>query len=346
MRSREPVAILGATGSVGQQLVRGLHEHPWFEIAALVASDRSAGRSYGESTHWLLAEPIPAAIAAMPVLAAGTPLASRLVLSALPSEQAAIAEPTLAACGHVVVTNASPLRMDAGVPLVIPEVNPDHLGLLKRGPDGAGFVVANPNCATVGLVMALAPLARAFGISAVEVTSLQAVSGAGYPGVSGLDILGNVVPLIPGEEDKLESEPARILGRLAGDHIEDHPVRVSAQCTRVPVLDGHVLSVSVQLDERVPPDRVREALASFTGDERASRLPSAPESPLRLLDDGPWPQPRLHAGLGGGMTVSVGRLRPCPVLDVRFVALVHNTVRGAAGAALLNAELLIDEGLV
>ncbi len=338
--------MLGATGSVGQQFVRLLHDHPLFEIDCLAASDRSAGRTYGEAVHWLFPEAIPPEIACRRVQPIGDHVAAGIVFSALPTGQAKIIEPELAQAGHAVVTNASALRMDEAVPLVIPEVNPDHLGLIERKDVGPGFVVANPNCATVGLVMALKPLVQTFGIAEVEVTTLQAASGAGYPGVASLDILGNVVPLIPGEEDKLEEEPRKILGRLNGKSIEDYPVRISAQCTRVPVIDGHLLSVSVKLNQKANLNQVREAITTFHGDVRAAFLPSAPARPLHLFDDGPWPQPRLHAGLGRAMTVSVGRLRPCNVLDYRFVALVHNTVRGAAGAAVLNAELLVESGLV
>jgi aspartate-semialdehyde dehydrogenase len=344
--NRLRVGILGATGAVGQKLVTLLAGHPWLELTALAASQRSAGRSYGEAVHWLEAAPLPAEVAALPVLAAEPPLECDLVISALDAEAAREIEPAFAAAGYPVFSNASAHRMRPDVPLLVPEVNPDHLRLVERQPFGGGFIVTNPNCSTTGLVLALKPLADAFSLEAVLVTTMQATSGAGYPGVSALDILGNVLPHIAGEEAKLESEPRKILGALAGDVVEAHPVTISAQANRVPVLDGHLLSVSVRFSRKADPEAVTAAIADFTTPLHGLGLPSAPERPLALLSPPELPQPRRHAARGGGMVVHVGCVRRCPVLDVRFVALVHNTIRGAAGAAILNAELAIRQGLV
>ena len=344
--NRLRVGILGATGAVGQKLVTLLARHPWLELTAVAASQRSAGRRYGDAVHWLEAVPLPPAVAALLVQEAAPPLACDLVVSALDADVAREIEPAFAAAGYPVFSNASAHRMRPDVPLLVPEVNADHLRLVERQPYGAGFIVTNPNCSTTGLVLALKPLADAFGLDAVQVTTMQAASGAGYPGVSSLDILGNVIPHIAGEEAKLEAEPRKILGTLAGDAVAEHPVTISAQANRVPVLDGHLLSVSVRLSRPAGLDDVRTAFAEFKSPIRDLGLPSAPERPVALLAAGEAPQPRRHAALGGGMVVHVGCVRSCPVLGVRFVALVHNTVRGAAGAAILNAELAIRSGLV
>ncbi|HPS77729.1 MAG TPA: aspartate-semialdehyde dehydrogenase [Thermoanaerobaculaceae bacterium] len=338
------VGILGATGTVGQKLVRRLQGHPWFDLTRLMASERSAGRPYGEAVHWLEPEPLPPHVAAMPVEPA-EPGGCELVLSALDAAAARELEPRFAAVGCAVVSNASAFRMDADIPLVVPEVNPDHVELIGRQP-WRGCIVTNPNCVVAGLVLVLKPLLDAFGLEALALTTLQAVSGAGYPGVPALDILGNVIPAIAGEEEKLQQEPGKILGRLDGDHVEPAPLEVSAQATRVPVLEGHLLSMSIRLGRRAGPDEAKAALRGFAPPDPVRRLPSAPDRPLLVLDDPFAPQPRLHAGAGGGMTVTVGRIRSCPVLGLRLVALVHNTIRGAAGAALLNAELLVRQGMV
>jgi aspartate-semialdehyde dehydrogenase len=268
------------------------------------------------------------------------------VFSALDAHVAGEIEAAFAAAGHIVVSNARNHRMDASVPLLVPEVNADHLRLIERQPTSPGFIVTNPNCSTVGLVLALKPLADAFGLDAVQVTTMQAASGAGYPGVSALDLLGNVIPHIAGEEAKLETEPRKILGALAGGGVAEHPVTISAQANRVPVLDGHLLSVSVRTSRPAGVDDVRAAFAAFENPLASLGLPSAPERPVALLAPPEVPQPRRHAALGDGMVVHVGCVRACPVLGVRFVALVHNTIRGAAGAAILNAELAIRQGLV
>jgi aspartate-semialdehyde dehydrogenase len=344
--SRLRVGILGATGAVGQKLVALLARHPWLEVTAVTASQRSTGRSYGEVVHWLEATPPPTEVAALPVTAAEPPLECDLVFSALDADAAREIEPAFAAAGYPVFSNASAHRMRPDVPLLVPEVNADHLRLVERQPYGDGFIVTNPNCSTVGLVLALKPLADAFGLDAVQVTTMQAASGAGYPGVPALDILGNVLPHIAGEETKLESEPRKIFGALAAEGAAEHPMAISAQANRVPVLDGHLLSVSVRFSRPADLDGVRAALAGFVSPLRDLELPSAPPRPLSLLAAPEVPQPRRHATLGDGMLVHVGCVRVCPVLGVRFVALVHNTIRGAAGAAILNAELAIRQGFV
>ncbi len=346
--AKTPVGVLGATGVVGQRLLSLLEAHPWFEPVWLAASDRSRGAIYGEAVRWHLASPLPAAAAGMelqPAAPEGCP--ARLVFSALDSGPAAELEPRFAAAGHLVISNASALRMRPDVPLLIPEVNPEHLALLRQQREYAqrGGVVTNPNCSTVGLAMALAPLERAFGVEQVFVTTLQAISGAGYPGVASLDILANVVPYIAGEEEKLETESGKILGALQSQGgIVPANIAISAQCNRVPVLDGHTEAVAVKLRRRAPLAEVRDALARFRGRPQELNLPTAPSSPLQIASGADRPQPRRDVEAGGGMAVTVGRLRPCRLLDYKFVVLSHNTLRGAAGAALLNAELIHAEG--
>ncbi|RLE34119.1 MAG: aspartate-semialdehyde dehydrogenase [Acidobacteria bacterium] len=338
------VCILGATGSVGQKLIRLLHDHPWFEIQTLAASDRSAGRTYAEAVHWLEPTPLPPSVSGIKVVSVDSVQECDLVFSALDSNTARRVEPLLVAAGNSVVSNASAQRMDPAVPLVVPEVNPDHLELI-RGRNG-GCIVTNPNCATVGLVLALKPLVDRFGVEAVDVTTLQAVSGAGYPGVPAMDILSNVIPYIDGEADKLGEEPGKIFGRIRDLTIEPLPMTVSAQVTRVPVVDGHLLSISVKLGRSATAEEALVTFEEFKSPLEGLDLPSAPERPVVMLAGEADPQPRLHSGLAGGMAVSIAQVRACPVLDLRFVALVHNTLRGAAGAAVLNAELMVAKGLV
>lgn len=346
--SKIPVGIIGATGVVGQRFLALLEQHPWFEPVWLAASDRSRGKRYGEAAPWRLATPLPERFAGLPVSeAVPESCAAQVIFSSVDSATARALEPAFAAAGHRVISNSSALRMQPDVPLVIPECNPEHLRLIERQPSFAkngGYVVTNPNCCTVGLVMALAPLERAFGIASVMVVTMQAVSGAGYPGVASLDALGNVIPYIAHEEEKLEAEAQKILGRVEADHIAPAPFGISAQCNRVAVIDGHMESVSVKLRRRARLEEVEEALRSFRGRPQELKLPSAPELPVLVTSAPDRPQPRLDVEAGGGMSVTVGRLRPCPLFDYKFSVLSHNTLRGAAGAALLNAELLHAEG--
>ncbi len=338
------VGILGATGAVGQQFVRLLGDHPWFTITAVSASPRSAGKRYCEAAHWLHSEPIPSAVADLIVQPTEPNLDCDLVFSGLDASVAGEAEAAFASAGYAVVSNARNHRMSADVPLLIPEVNPDHLSLIKRQTWGGGFIVTNPNCSTVGLVSALAPLHRAWGVEAVQVTTLQALSGAGYPGVASLDALGNVVPHIGGEEDKLATEPLKLLGSVGEAGIENAAIVVSAQCNRVPVVEGHTLCVSVRLAGDPSAADVADALRNAPNPLRGLGLPTAPAKFVEVVDDPAHPQPRLHVYSGGGMTTTVGRIQPCPNFGVKFVALVHNTIRGAAGGAILNAELLASRG--
>ena len=338
---------MGATGAVGQTFVRLLDGHPTFRVAALAASERSAGRPYREACHWTQDAEMPGWAADL-VVEPCVPGAMDvdLVFSGLDSSVAGDIEKAFAASGVPVVSNARNHRMEGDVPLLIPEVNADHVALVHRQswPKG-GFIVTNPNCSTVGLVVALKPLHDAFGVEAAHVVTMQALSGAGYPGVSSLDALGNVVPHIGGEEDKLATEPRKLLGTLGDDGITPADVTISAQCNRVPVIDGHTECVSLRLAGDPSAADVEEVLRAWRSPLAGRGLHSAPDRALVVLD-GAGPQPRRHANLGGGMTVSVGQIQECPVLGVKFVVLSHNTVRGAAGGALLNAELLVAEGIV
>ena len=340
------VGILGATGMVGQQFLRLLDGHPWFRAAWLAASERSEGKRYADAAPWRLETPMPSAAADVRVESCVPGRGPRLVFSALDAAAADEIEPAFAAAGHIVISNARSFRMEQDVPLLIPEVNPDHLALIdaQRAARGwRGAIVTNPNCSTVVLAMALAPL-RPLGIRSVVTTTLQAVSGAGYPGVPSLDIIGNVVPAIKGEEEKIESETQKILGAFTDGRVVPHRAVVSAHTTRVPVIDGHTLTASVGFDKDVPAEEVLAAMHGWRGRPQELGLPSAPPRPIECLDDPMRPQPRLDANRGNGMTITVGRVRKCPLLHVKFVALGHNTVRGAAGAALLNAELMSADG--
>jgi aspartate-semialdehyde dehydrogenase len=349
MDRKTPVGVLGATGMVGQHFVKFLQDHPWFEITWVGASDRSAGKKYSEATNWRLEGSMPAAVAGLTVSdckpVAGIP---ELVFSAMDASVATEIERAFAEAGHTVVSNSKNHRMDSDVPLLVPEINADHLQLLKAQKKlrkWKGQIVTNPNCSTVALTMGLAPL-KPFGIKAVLVTTMQAISGAGYPGVPSMDIMGNVIPYIGGEEEKMQVETQKILGSFAGDHIDDLPAAVSAHCNRVPVVDGHTVAVSVTLERKVTRAELLAAFRTFDALPQQKGLPSAPKPAVIYLDEDNRPQPRRDAMRGNGMTVSVGRLRECPVLGWKFVCMGHNTIRGAAGAAVLNAEMMLEEGLI
>jgi len=347
MENKIEVGILGATGTVGQRFVQLLENHPWFELKWLAASDRSAGKRYAEAASWQL-EGLPPADAAERVVEECVPgRGPRLVFSSMSGSLAGEIERDFAAAGHVVVSNSSHYRMTPDVPLLVPEINPDHLGLLcaqRRERGWKGAIVTNPNCAAVVLVMPLAAL-RPFGLKRVMVTTFQAVSGAGYPGVPSLDILGNVIPYIGGDEEKkVESEPQKILGDLDGDHIRPVPFAVSASCNRVPSVDGHLVTVSIEFERRPEREEILQALTGFSGLPQERRLPSAPRQVIHVMASQDRPQPRKDAGLERGMATAVGRIRECNLLHWKLVALSHNVLRGAAGAALLNAELMKSEG--
>jgi len=347
MSTKIPIGILGATGVVGQRFIQMLERHPWFEVAWLAASDRSEGKSYAEAARWRLKTPIPTAVAAMRVSPAIPDGAPRVIFAALDAGIAAELEPRFADAGCAVVSNSSALRMQQDVPLVIPEVNPDHIKLIDgqswRKKSG-GYVVTNPNCSAIGLVLALAPLQQRFGLETVMAVTMQAVSGAGYPGVASLDILGNVIPYIAKEEEKMEEETRKLLGQMNGTKVVSATFAMSAQCNRVAVEDGHTESVSIRLKSKAKPEEMIAAWNSFRAEPQELQLPSAPKNPVVYFGAPDRPQPRFDIDLGAGMTTAVGRLRPCGVLDWKFTVLSHNTIRGAAGAAVLNAELLKAKG--
>ena len=341
--SRIPVAILGATGMVGQRFVQLLQDHPWFELVELAASDRSAGKRYEDAAPWRLAGANP--LAGSRIVAA-TPEAVRapLVFSALDKAVAAEVEPAFVRAGRIVVSNASAFRMAEAVPLIIPEINPHHIEWVRDARrQGAGFILTNPNCTCIPMTMALAPLNLHFGVEAVTVASYQAISGAGYPGESAWDILGNVHPHPGDEEQKVAEEPRKILGAAMPGAAQLASFPISARCVRVPVVDGHLVAVSVRLRENPTVDQVKEVLSSFRG---PIPLPSLPERPIVLTAARDRPTPRTDAEAGAGMTVTVGRIEACEVLTIKFFALAHNVIRGAAGAAIANAELIVERGLL
>jgi aspartate-semialdehyde dehydrogenase len=353
MNSKIPVGILGATGTVGQRFIQLLDEHPWFEITWLAASDRSAGKLYPEAAKWNLNTPIPAKVAAIKVSAAAPDSSTpKLVFAALDASAAQQIEPAFAAAGHAVVSNSSAFRMAEDVPLIIPEVNGDHVPLIKTQKwykDNGGFMVTNPNCSAIGLVLALAPLHRRFGIDKIFVATMQAISGAGYPGVPSMDILGNVIPYIAKEEDKMEAESRKLLGSLVesslnGSHIIPADLALSAHCNRVAVEDGHTESVSLKLRKPAQAEEIIAAWNEFRCLPQKLKLPTAPEQPVIYETAPDRPQPRLDRDRGRGMSAVVGRLRPCNIFDWKFTVLSHNTIRGAAGAAVLNGELLKAQG--
>ncbi len=344
-----PVAILGATGLVGQRLAQLLAAHPWFEIRALAASDNSVGKKYADAAKWKLPRDIPDVARELIVQPCEPGMDVALVFSALPSDVAGPIEENFAARGYLISSNASNHRMDADVPLVIAEVNPDHLDLVRvqrarRKSNGA--IVCNANCSTIHLTLALKPLADAFGLKRVIVTTMQALSGAGYPGVASLDILDNVIPYIGGEEPKLETEPLKILGTLKNDRVSNAEMRISAACNRVATWDGHLETVSVEFIQKPNIDQLRRVMIQFKSEPQSLQLPSAPAHPIVVRDEPDRPQPRLDRDAEGGMASVVGRVRECNVLDFKFVVLGHNTLRGAAGGTLLNAELLVAKKFI
>ena len=342
-----PVGILGATGMVGQRFIQLLERHPWFEVAWVAASERSYGKTYAEAAKWKMKTAIPARIARMKLSAAESAGAPKVIFAALDADIAREMEPAFASAGAAVISNSSTFRMHPQVPLVIPEINADHIKLIEQQSwrrQSGGFMVTNSNCSVMGLALALAPLDKAFGIESVFVTTMQAISGAGYPGVASLDILGNVVPFIKNEEEKMEEEAGKLLGKLKGREIVPAGFGISAHCNRVAVEDGHTESVSIKLKKNASAEKIIKVWREYRGLVADLKLPFSPAEPIFYDERVDRPQPRLDLERGHGMTVSCGRLRPCTLLDWKFTLLSHNTIRGAAGAALLNAELLKSKG--
>jgi aspartate-semialdehyde dehydrogenase len=346
--SRIEVGILGATGMVGQHFIKFLDGHPLFHLTWLGASERSAGKRYADAAKWHLGGAAPSDIASRKVEDAKPGNAPKLVFSAMDAGVATEIEQAFAAAGHVVVSNSRNHRMESDVPLLVPEINPGHLQLIARQQSSRGWkgkIVTNPNCSTIVLTMGLAPQMQ-FGVTKIITTTLQAISGAGYPGVPSMDIMGNVIPYIGNEEEKMQEETQKILGTFAGDRIKPLAASVSAHCNRVPVVDGHTVTISVEFNTKPTEKDLRHAFDSFKGLPQDRELPSAPKRPVQYMVEADRPQPRKDVERERGMAAFVGRLRPCPVFDWKFVALGHNTVRGAAGAAVLNAELMQSEGLL
>jgi aspartate-semialdehyde dehydrogenase len=346
MKERIPVGILGATGMVGQEFVSFLRDHPWFDLTWLGASDRSAGKPYREATSWRLGGVTPAYVRDIVVSEAKPDGCPRLMFSAMDASVATEIERAFAAAGHTVVSNSRNHRMEPDVPLLVPEINADHLRLIpeqQRARGWKGQIVTNPNCSTIVLAMALAPL-KQFGIRRVMVTTMQAISGAGYPGVASMDINANVIPFIGGEEEKMERETQKILGDFTGASVQPLAAKVSANCNRVPVVDGHMMAVSLEFEKKPGDSEIIGAMRGWRGIPQRKGLPSAPPCPVLYMEEPDRPQPRRDVERENGMAVFVGRLRKCSVLDCKFIALGHNTVRGAAGAAVLNAELMKSEG--
>ena len=342
-------AVIGATGAVGQRFVQLLAQHPWFDLTVLAASERSAGRKYAEACNWVLDEEMPERVREMTVVPAEPGFDADIVFSALPADLARDLEPQFARSGYFVFSNASAFRYEDDVPLVIPEVNPDHLGLVKAQKairKWTGFIVTNPNCSTTHLALALKPLHDAFGLEKVLVVTMQAVSGAGYPGVPSLDILGNVIPYIGKEEWKLENEPRKLLGTLINGRVEYADFTLSAHANRVPVRDGHTEAVSMSLRTEASTDDIVEVLRGFVSLPQEMGLPSAPGHPIVVRDEPNRPQPHLDLMVEEGMATVVGRVRECPILGHKFVLLGHNTIRGAAGGSILNAETALAMGML
>jgi aspartate-semialdehyde dehydrogenase len=350
LQKRHRVAVLGATGAVGQAFIRLLADHPWFEIAELTASERSAGKPYAEAARWIGTDTIPSHVRSMTVLPTDpSKVTADIVFSALDSGAAGEAEPAIARAGKMVLTNAKNYRMEPDVPLVIAEVNPSHLDVLaaqRKNRGWSGGIVANGNCSAIVTSLPLAPIHQTFGIRKLIVATMQAISGAGYPGVPSLDILGNVIPYIGDEEPKIEAEVCKFLGTADGKTVTSAPFPVSAHANRVPVEHGHTACMSIELEQKADAKEVERAIAEWRGAESARNLPTSPERPLMVSDAPDHPQPRRQVDYGNGMTVVVGRVRPDPIFDVKLVAMGHNVVRGAAGASVLNAELMVHRGLI
>jgi aspartate-semialdehyde dehydrogenase len=350
MQEKLRVGVLGATGTVGQRFVELLASHPWFELTALTASEASAGRRYADACRWLLSSDIPAGVADMVVRETAPTIDCDVVFSALPGDQAGPVEVAFAAAGYGVFSNASAHRRDPDVPLLIPEVNPDHLSLVAtqqaRRNWEQGFIVTNPNCSAVMLTMALAPLHATFGLRSVLVSTMQGLSGAGYPGVPSLDALDNVIPFIGGEEEKLSYEPRKMLGKVNGGEVESAAFPISAHCNRVPAREGHLETVSIALQRSATPQGIIDVWRDWRPLPQQLGLPTAPQPPIVVRPEPDRPQTRLDRDAGQGMAVSVGRVRTCDVLDIKFIVLGHNTLRGAAGASVLNAELMLAQGML
>jgi aspartate-semialdehyde dehydrogenase len=349
MSTKIPVGVLGATGAVGQKFIKLLEDHPWFEVTEVAASERTSGKPYGQAVSWKQITPVPNAVSSLEIRPCTPDLKCRIVFSGLDASVAGPIEEDFARAGYIVLSNSKNHRLDEDVPLVIPEVNHDHMGLIevqRRNRKSTGYIVTNANCTTMFLAMALGPIHKAFEIEKVFMVSMQAISGAGYPGVPSLDILGNVIPYISGEEEKVEIETRKILGKFNGQSIVLATFPVSAQCNRVPVEDGHTESVSVKLARKTTAGEIAELLQNFSGLPQQLNLPSAPEMPFIVTKELDRPQPRFDVNRSKGMATFVGRIRPCSILDYKFTLMGHNTIRGAAGASILNAELLKAQGLL
>jgi aspartate-semialdehyde dehydrogenase len=343
--SKIDVAILGATGSVGQKFLELLFDHPLFEVKELAASEKSAGKKYKDATNWLMQKMLRKEYAEMIVKECKPNLQSKVIFSALDASVAGEIEEDFAKAGYIVISNARNHRYDSNVPLVIPEVNPDHLEMIKNQDFNGGAIITNPNCSTIGMVLALKPIHEKFGIESLNVVTLQAISGAGYPGLPGMDILDNTIPFIGGEEPKMETEPLKILGKLnASGEVDYADFKISAQCNRVGVIDGHLECVQINLKSKPSAEEIINSWINFSAEPQKLNLPSAPKQPIYYFYEEKFPQPKIHRNLENGMAVSVGRLRECPLFDYKFVVLSHNTVRGAAGGTILIAELLYTKG--
>jgi aspartate-semialdehyde dehydrogenase len=349
MKKRIAVGVLAATGSVGQRFVQLLADHPWFEVVAVTGSERTAGRPYGEGVNWVIPGDPPASVAGLIVQETKPGLDVPVLFSALPTKKAREMEPIFAEAGYVVITNASAYRMPEDIPLLIPEINPDHTQIIaaqqaKR--NWSGFIVASPNCSTTSAVLPMKVFQDAFGLEAAIMTTMQAISGAGYPGVSSLAILDNVIPYIGGEDEKLEAEPKKLLGSVDNGAIRMADIHLSAQANRVPVIDGHLASVSVKLSRSASPAEAIEALESWQPPAICAQLPTSPERPLIYRHENDRPQPKLDRDSEDGLAWSVGKVRDCDVLDLRYLSITHNTLRGAASGSILNAELLVIQGCI